>query len=229
MSESAEHSGAAGTGRSAVRSYPQRARYDAESAYRILDDGRIGHLATTLDGFPHVVPMMYVRMGDQLHIHGRRGTPLVDHLHAGGPLAFAVTLVDGIVLAREVRFHSLNYRSLVIHGVGTPVTDAAQRSGSLSALAEKVWPGRSGIGPPTTEQLAVVELFAVPIEYFSVKTRTGPPTTRPEMADPTVWAGHVDLLTIPTAAHPDALTAAGVNSPDWPYPTPDLNSPQGDK
>ena len=210
-----------------VRSYPQRARYDHEFAAEVLDAGRFGHLALTRDGFPHLVPMMYVRVDRAVHVHCRAGTELADELTAGARVAFAVTLVDGMVLANEVRFHSMNYRSLVVHGIAETVTDESAKRSSFNALAEHVWPGRNGLTPATTEQLSSVALFALPLVEFSGKQRTGPPLAGITPPHPDVWAGHVDLQEFPVDFH-QAVDGATAPVPHWPFgpvTPPDASGP----
>lgn len=208
-------------GRNVVRSHPERAHYDLDTAIAILDDGRIGHLATVFDAdVPHLVPMMYLRRGQHVHLHGRKGTRLMRHLAGGARLVFSVTLVDGVVLARNVRFHSLNYRSLIIHGAAAEVTDADEKRESFIALADHSWPGRAGISPPTPEQLALITLLALPLTCFSAKVRTGPPAPPLPGDDPRVWAGHVDLRTSPGAFHADDSTPEGLVPPTWPFGEP---------
>ncbi|WP_134325207.1 pyridoxamine 5'-phosphate oxidase family protein [Cumulibacter soli] len=199
-----------------VRGYPQRARYDLEFAAQVLDAGRMGHLAMTRDGYPHLVPMMYVRIEDSVHIHCRAKTPLATDLESGTRIAFAVTIVDGIVLANEVRFHSMNYRSLVVHGIATPVADESAKRSSFNALAAHVWPGRAGLTPATTEQLASVALFSLPLVEFSGKQRTGPPLAGITPPLPDVWAGHVDLEEIPAEFH-SAHESPAAPEPIWPF------------
>lgn len=201
-----------------VHSHPERAHYDIDTAMAILDAGRFGHLATVFEpNIPHLVPMMYMRRGRSVHLHGRRGTRLIEHLSRGAPLAFSVTLVDGLVLARNARFHSLNYRSLVIHGVATVIDDMDAKRASLTALANRSWPGRAGISPPTLEQLASITLLALPLECFSAKVRTGPPAPPLPGDDRNVWAGHVDLRTAPSAFYADEFTPRDLSPPSWPF------------
>nr|AIU93571.1 hypothetical protein LRS1606.137 [Rhodococcus sp. NS1] len=208
-------------GHAVVRAYPQRARYDRETADSFLDAGWMGHLATTMDDFPHIVPMMYIRRDNHLYLHGRRGTPLMIHLCSGAKLAFEVTIVDGLVLSRDVRWNTVNYRSVVIHGTATVVDEQSVKSEILSALAERVWPGRiRALRPPTDEQLSYVELLAVPIKVFSAKIRTGPSLASTSDADPQIWAGHIDLRMTPSAYHPDAATAEGIAPPSWVFQPP---------
>lgn len=205
------------SGPNVVRSHPERAHYDLDTAIAILDDGRIGHLATVFGAdVPHLVPMMYLRRGHHVHLHGRKGTRLMRHLASGAKLVFSVTLVDGLVLARNVRFHSLNYRSLVIHGAAAEITDVEVKRESFVALADHSWPGRAGISPPTSEQLAEVTLLALPLTCFSAKVRTGPPAPPLPGDDPRVWAGHVDLRTAPCGCHPDDFTPEELAPPRWP-------------
>lgn len=200
----------------AVRSHPERARYDRETAFMILDSGHYGHLATFIDGDIRCVPMMYVRYGDAVHVHGRAGTPLMKHLLASGRLCFTVTLVDGLVLARSVRFNALNYRSIAIYGVPSEVTDPEHKARSFEKLAARNWPTPRPLTPPTSAQLASTTLLEFPVREFSVKIRTGPPMVHQPADDPALWSGHVDLKTVPSGYHPDRTTDPQAPLPDWP-------------
>lgn len=199
-----------------VRSYPQRARYDQEFAAEVLDAGRFGHLALIRDGLPHMVPMMYVRVGRAVHLHCRASTQLAEELTAGTRIAFAVTVVDGVVLANDVRFHSMNYRSLVVYGVPEPVVGESAKRTSFNALTEHVWPGRRGLTSASTEQLGTAALFSLPLVEFSGKQRTGPPLAGITPPRPDVWAGHVDIREVPGAFHP-AVDGAEAPAPIWPF------------
>lgn len=203
--------------RATVHSHPERARYDFGTAAAVLDDGRMGYLATVFDGEPHLVPMMYLRQGEYVHLHGRKGTRLMNHLNGGASLAFSVTLIEGLVLARDVRYNSLNYRSVVIYGSATEIAEVDAKRSSFIALAERHWPGRMDVLPPTLEQLDSVTLLALPLDEFSAKVRTGPPAKASPDADQRVWAGHVDLRTEPFAFHPDTFTPEDISSPSWPF------------
>lgn len=200
-----------------VQSHPERAQYDVETACEILDDGRIGHLSTVCKDAPRIVPMMYVRHGDVIHIHCRRDTELAQSLLEGVKTAFAVTLTDGLVLAQDVRFHSVNYRSLVVYGRADAINDETEKHASFVKLAEGLWPGRVGLRPPTAEQLASVVLFAIPLEHFSIKMRTGPPKATRHDGNRSTWTGHVDLVEVPNSFHPDSATLPHVPAPNWPF------------
>ncbi len=199
-----------------VRSRPERAHYDHETAHRILDAGRHGHLTTILDGDIRCVPMMYVRYGNAIHIHGRAHTPLMEHLLRKARLCFAVTLVDGLVLARSVRYNAVNYRSIVLYGEATEVTDERKKVERFEKIGARNWQTPRKLSTPTREHLDSVTLLEVPLAEFSVKIRTGPPLVHLPDDDPALWSGHVDLKTIPSAYHPDATTDASIATPEWP-------------
>ncbi|MFA7667051.1 MAG: pyridoxamine 5'-phosphate oxidase family protein [Burkholderiaceae bacterium] len=198
-----------------VRSHPERAHYDHETACEILDAGRHGHLTTILDNDIRCVPMMYVRYGNSIHIHGRAHTPLMEHLLRKTRLCFAVTLIDGLVLARSVRYNAVNYRSIVLYGEATEVTDVRKKIESFEKLGARNWPGPRKLTPPTRKQLDSVNLLEVPLAEFSIKIRTGPPLGHLPDDDPALWSGHVDLKTIPSACHPDATTDSSVALSEW--------------
>ena len=102
------------TERTTLKRLPQRGFYDREVVYRILDEGFVCHVGFTVDGQPFVIPTAYGRVGDKLYIHGSAASRTARSLNGGIPVCVAVTLVDGLVLARSAFHHSINYRSVVI-------------------------------------------------------------------------------------------------------------------
>jgi len=97
-----------------VRRVPDRAHYDRETIDAILDEALFCHLGFISDGHPVVIPTIHVRVGDQLVLHGSPASRMMRALKAGAEVSIAVTLLDGLVLARSVFHHSMNYRSVVL-------------------------------------------------------------------------------------------------------------------
>jgi uncharacterized protein len=142
-----------------IRRHPERAAYDRGTVDAILDEGLVGHLGFVVGEQPYVIPMLYVRAGDTLYLHGAPASRLLGTLADGVRCCFTVTLLDGLVLARSAFHHSLNYRSVVVLGEGRPVTSEEAKLEALEALVEHVMPGRSGDArAPSKAELKVTEL-----------------------------------------------------------------------
>ncbi|HEY2161946.1 MAG TPA: pyridoxamine 5'-phosphate oxidase family protein [Solirubrobacteraceae bacterium] len=190
----AELGGRRRTVESKVRRHPERAAYDRGTIDAILDEGLVGHLGFTSGDRPYVLPMLYVRDGDTLYLHGAPASRLLGTLAGGVPCCFTVTLLDALVLARSAFHHSLNYRSVVVPGDARGVGDPEEKLVALERLVEHVLPGRSSEARgPSPSELKVTEVIALELDQASAKVRTGPPVdTRADMSLP-VWAGELPL------------------------------------
>ena len=123
-----------------------------------------------------VIPMSYGRDGDMLYIHGSTASRMLRNLEQGVPVCITVTLVDGLVLARSVFNHSMNYRSVVILGTATLVDDPAEKIAALRAISEHILPHRwDDSRQPNEKELKVTSVLCLPISEFSAKVRVGPP------------------------------------------------------
>src|SRR5215468_2361648 len=109
------------TARTRVVREAERAVYDRDAVYRILDEGFICHVGFIVDDQPYVIPTGYGRAGDRLYIHGSAASRMLRNLDQGVPVCVTVTLLDGLVLARSIFNHSMNYRSVVVLGTATLV------------------------------------------------------------------------------------------------------------
>jgi nitroimidazol reductase NimA-like FMN-containing flavoprotein (pyridoxamine 5'-phosphate oxidase superfamily) len=182
------------TQRTRVVREPERGVYDREAAYRILDEGFICHVGFSLDGQPFVIPTSYGRKDSNLYIHGSAASRMLRQMKEGVAVCVTVTLLDGLVLARSVFNHSMNYRSVVILGKATLVDDPEEKLTALRVLSEHILPGRwDDARQPNERELKATSVLRVPIEEFSAKVRTGPPIDDAEdLAFPT-WAGVLPL------------------------------------
>jgi nitroimidazol reductase NimA-like FMN-containing flavoprotein (pyridoxamine 5'-phosphate oxidase superfamily) len=184
----------ASTARSKVRRHAGRGRYDTASIYAILDEGLYGHVGLESDGQPFVIPALYGRVGDELYIHGSPLSRLLGTAASGAKLCFAVTLLDGLVLARTAFHHSMNYRSVVIFGEARRVADTDEKLAALRAVVEHVVPGRSDdVRGPNEQELAATEVVALGLSEASAKIRSGPPIDGPEDMHLPAWAGELPL------------------------------------
>jgi nitroimidazol reductase NimA-like FMN-containing flavoprotein (pyridoxamine 5'-phosphate oxidase superfamily) len=182
------------TQRTRVVRESERGVYDREAAYRILDEGFICHVGFLVDGQPFVIPTSYGRKDANLYIHGSAASRMLRQMKEGVAVCVTVTLLDGLVLARSVFNHSMNYRSVVILGKATLVDDPEEKLGALRVLSEHILPGRwDDARQPNERELKATSVLRVPIEEFSAKVRTGPPIDDAEdLAFPT-WAGVLPL------------------------------------
>ncbi len=164
------------TSRTRVVREPHRGVYDRETVNRILDEGLICHVGFVVDGQPYVIPTIYGRDGDVLYLHGSVASRMLRNLQQGIAVCITVTLVDGLVMARSVFNHSMNYQSVVILGTATLVADAAEKLAALRAVSEHVVPQRwDDARQPNEKELKVTSVLRIPIEEFSAKIRVGPP------------------------------------------------------
>jgi nitroimidazol reductase NimA-like FMN-containing flavoprotein (pyridoxamine 5'-phosphate oxidase superfamily) len=178
----------------------ERAVYDREAVYRILDEGFLCHVGFVVDGQPFVIPTSYGRKDASLYIHGSAASRMLRNLKEGLPVCITVTLLDGLVLARSIFNHSMNYRSVVVLGKATLVDRPTEKLEALRLLSEHIIPGRwADSRQPNERELKQTSVLRVPIEEFSAKVRTGPPIDDEEDYSFPTWAGVVPLETIPAA------------------------------
>ncbi|PJM96526.1 pyridoxamine 5'-phosphate oxidase family protein [Streptomyces sp. CB01373] len=174
-----------------------RASYDRELVHAILDEGYVCHLGFVRDGAPVVLPTLYARVGERLYVHGSTGSrPLrmAGRTDPGLPVCLTVTHVDGLVLARSAFHHSLNYRSVVVHGTAHQVTDPEEKRAALEALVDHVVPGRSADSrPANTKELAATAVLRLDLEEVSAKLRTGGVNDEPEDLSLPHWAGVIPV------------------------------------
>jgi uncharacterized protein len=171
-----------------------RAVYDREAVCRILDEGFLCHVGFVADGQPFVIPTSYGRKDASLYIHGSAASRMLRQLKEGLPVCVTVTLLDGLVLARSVFNHSMNYRSVVILGKATLVEDPVEKIEALRLLSEHILPGRwADSRQPNERELKATTVLRLPIEEFSAKVRTGPPIDDEEDYSFPTWAGVVPL------------------------------------
>jgi uncharacterized protein len=182
----------------------QRAVYDREVVNQILDEAFLCHVGFVADGQPYVIPTSYGRDGNVLYIHGSAASRMLRKLDQGAPVCITVTLLDGLVLARSVFNHSMNYRSVVIVGTATLVDDAAEKIAALRALSEHILPHRwNDARVPNEKELRATSVLRIPIEEFSAKVRVGSPVDDEEDYSFPTWAGVIPLQTVAGAAIPD--------------------------
>ncbi|WP_326578209.1 pyridoxamine 5'-phosphate oxidase family protein [Actinacidiphila glaucinigra] len=198
----------------------ERASYDRDLVHAILDADYLCHLGFVRDGAPVVLPTLYARVGERLYVHGSTGSrPLRGAGEDTGlPVCLTVTHLDGLVLARSAFNHTINYRSVVVHGVARQVTDPTERSVALDALVDHIVPGRvADSRPANAKELAATAVIALDLHEVSAKVRTGGPGDDPEDLALPHWTGVLPVTRAygtpepandldPSIAAPDYLT-----------------------
>lgn len=178
------------TARNKVRRHPERGAYDSAAIDPIVDGALLCHVGFVVEGQPFVIPTLHARDGDTILLHGAAGSRLLKHAATGAPLCITVTHLDGLVLARSVFNHSINYRSAVLFGVGQVVDDPAEKLDALLRFTERLLPGRwDDAREPTAKEIRATGVVAVTIESASAKVRGGPPIDDEEDLALPVWAG----------------------------------------
>ena len=194
----------------------QRVSYDRSAVHAVLDEATVAHLGFVVDGRPVVLPQLYVRMGETLYLHASSGAGVLRLLEQQPtPVCVTVTLVDGLVLARSAFNHSVNYRSVVVHGLASLVVDAEEKMAVLTALVDAIVPGRpAGTRGPDRRELAATAVLRLPIAEVSLKTRTGPPVDdEPDLALP-YWAGVLPIVRTPGVPVPAAELDPAIPLPE---------------
>ena len=177
-----------------VRRRAGRARYGRRTIAAILDEGFVGHVGVSVDGQPYVLPVVYGRSDSELYLHGSPLSRLLSGLAAGVPVCFTVTLIDGLVLARSAFHHSVNYRSVVVVGEASALTDPVAKADALQLIVEHCARGRAAeVRGPSAAELKATEVVALPWSEASAKVRTGPPVDAAEDYALDVWAGQIPL------------------------------------
>jgi nitroimidazol reductase NimA-like FMN-containing flavoprotein (pyridoxamine 5'-phosphate oxidase superfamily) len=188
------------TARTRLVREPQRGVYDREAAYAILDEAFICHVGFVVDGQPFVIPTGFGRSGDTLYIHGSAASRMLRNLEQGAAVCVTVTLLDGLVLARSIFNHSMNYRSVVVLGTAYPVHDREEKLEALRLLSEHILPGRWAESRfPNEREIKATLVLRLAITEFSAKVRQGPPIDDAEDMDYPTWAGVLPLPVVPGA------------------------------
>jgi nitroimidazol reductase NimA-like FMN-containing flavoprotein (pyridoxamine 5'-phosphate oxidase superfamily) len=203
------------TERTRLRRLPEQGSHRREDLHAVLDAGFVCHLGIEVDGAPMVVPTSYGRSGDTLYLHGSVASRSLRAARRPVPVCVTVTLVDGVVLARSVFNHSVNYRCAMVFGVPEVLTDRAEKLAGLRVISDHVAPGQWEYARfPSEKEVAATTVLRLPLDEASVKVSAGPPGDGdgPDAALP-VWAGEVPLRTVRLDPVADPALAAGIGLP----------------
>jgi nitroimidazol reductase NimA-like FMN-containing flavoprotein (pyridoxamine 5'-phosphate oxidase superfamily) len=204
------------TERTRLQRLPKRGSYDRELVEQILDEALICHIGFVVDRQPYVIPTTHARRGDRLYVHGSAASRMLKTLQGGLPICATATLLDGLVMARSAFHHSMNYRSVVVLGVATEVSDPSEKRAALRAIVEHVARDRwAEVRPPTEAELNATMVLSIPLQEVSAKIRTGPPLDDESDYGWPCWAGEIPLRLTSFAPVSDPRLDSRVEAPGW--------------
>src|SRR6476659_10117394 len=204
------------TDRSRVKRIPERVHYDRETIYHILDEALICHVGFVVKGQPFVIPINFARVDDTIILHGAKASRLLKHIEAGYPVCVETTIIDGLVLARSVFHHSINYRSVVLFGRGRLIQDEQEKLAAWKAVTEHLIPGRwQEARLPNRKELNATSVVSIEISEASAKVRVGPPVDEQEDYALPVWAGILPLQEMPLHPTRDELQSEEIPVPAY--------------
>lgn len=200
--------------RTDFRRKPERGHHDPDTIHAVLDSEFVAHVGFLRQGLPAVLPMLYVRRGDEILLHGNPASPLMRSAKRGDQVCVSVAKVDGVVLARSAFNHSVNYRSVVVYGAARWIT-GADRVEALDILVDRLVPDRRPhVRPMTRNEIAGTAVVGVSLDQASAKIRTGPPIDDEADYELPIWAGVVPLRSVTGEPIPDPRNHPGTEVPE---------------
>lgn len=199
-----------------VQRHADRGAYDRQVIYDILDEAPYCTVAFIHDGRPIAIPTIHVRVGDRVVLHGSPASRMLRTLKDGAEVSLSVTILDGLVLARSVFNHSMNYRSVVLFGTAEEIDDPGAKLEAMRVFTEKILPGRwDDARRPSDKEFKGTLMVAMPIAAASAKIRRGPPADDEEDLHLPVWAGVIPLQNTPGAPIPAPDLDPGISYPGY--------------
>ncbi|MFC2103059.1 pyridoxamine 5'-phosphate oxidase family protein [Bacteroidota bacterium] len=190
--------------RTKLNRVPARGFYDKKTVYSIIDEAQYCHVSFVQDGQPFIIPTIHARIEDEIFLHGAKASRLLKHIIAGNEICIAITLLDGLVLARSVFHHTMNYRSVVLFGKGREVTDENEKLEAFRSITNHLLPGRwEDARQPNQKEIDSTGAVLVKIDEASAKIRTGPPIDDEEDYGLKVWAGLLPIKLKTGVPEPD--------------------------
>ena len=204
------------TDRNRIKRKPKRGLYDRETIYQILDEALICHVGFVKNKQPYVIPVNFARVEDTIVLHGAKASRLLQHIGAGHAVCVEVTLVDGLVLARSVFNHSINYRSVVLFGRGRTIEEDQEKLEALEVITEHIIPGRwHEARLPNRKEMNATSVVSIKIDQASAKIRSGPPGDDDADYILPIWAGVLPMQEVPLSPVRDELMAQDIVLPEY--------------
>ena len=171
---------------------PKKANYDEKVIHAILDEARMCHVAGVVGGKAMALPTLHARKGSTLYLHGSQSNAIMKSVLLSGEAFVTVTHYDGLRLARSGFESSIAYRSVVVFGPVSEVTDLEEKRECLDMFVDAILPGRaSEVRPMNERELNLTFILAVEINEASAKISAGPTDDFEYDIDLPIWAGVV--------------------------------------
>jgi nitroimidazol reductase NimA-like FMN-containing flavoprotein (pyridoxamine 5'-phosphate oxidase superfamily) len=186
------------TERTRLRRLPEQGSHRTADLWAVLDSGFVCHLGLVVDGWPMVVPTSFGRLGDHLYLHGSVASRSLRAAKVPGEACVTVTHIDGLVLARSVFEHAVNYRCAMVYGRPEVLVDPDEKLVGLRAISDQAAPGQWEYArSPSAKELAATTVLRMALDQCSVKVRSGPPDDgdSPD-GELEVWAGVIPLRSV---------------------------------
>ncbi len=190
---------------SKIKRVPKNAIADEADIYEIIDKHYLCHVGFVEKGKPLVIPTLYGRKDDFIFIHGASVSRLVTTLETGLPVSLSLAEVNGLVLARSLFHHSVNYESVVISGTAQLIQGDEEKIAALKIISDQIIKDRwQEARFPNEQELKATKVLKIKIENFSAKVRTGDPKDEAGDYDLDIWAGTLPITKNYAVPVPDA-------------------------
>lgn len=203
---------------SRVRRQARMASYDEAVINAILDEAPLCHVAGVVNDRPVVLPTLHAREGRRLYLHSSPASALMRSILAKGHVCVSVTLFDGLRLARSGFESSIAYRSVVLFGAATLVSDEDEKRRVLDRFVDSVLPGRAQeVRDASEQEVRRTLVVAVQIDEASAKVSAGPTDDPASDRDLAIWSGVVPARLCfgsPVASNDGAMRAGDVPVPE---------------
>jgi uncharacterized protein len=201
------------TERTTLRRMSDRASFDANDLYSIIDDALVAHVGFVVEGKPVVIPMACGRDDSTLLLHGSSGSRIMRALASGAAVSVSITELTGLKVSRSTFESGMDYRSAVIFGEAQLLA-GDEKTRALEVISDALLPGRvSETRRSTKKELAATLAISVPLTEASVKISAGPVSDDPADLGTGVWAGKIALKLVA-----GEVTAADAESKGLPVP-----------
>ena len=182
--------------RSRVKRAYQRASYDQEAVFAVLDAAQMINVGYVINGQPYVTPTSHWRDGNTIFWHGSSASKMLRQVRTGVPVCVTAAIFDGYVLARSPLHHSANYRTVMAFGKAKMITGRAAKEAALKQMMEVLFPGRwAACRENYSQEIKATTVVAMSIEEAAAKTRSGGPIDDEADYDTVkVWSGELPAL-----------------------------------
>ena len=185
-----------------VKRHNEREVFDRQAVNTLLDSQYVAHVGfiDPDNNLPFVIPMGFARDNDRILLHGSTGSRMMMAIATGIEICVTVTQLNAIVVARSAFNSSMNYESVMVFGKAR-VLSAGEKDLALEAITEKLVPGLWEYGRPlTSKESAATMIVELPLDRYSLKSRTGDPKDEESDLDLPIWAGLIPVSTTLGAA-----------------------------